>query len=361
MYTVGFVINPIAGMGGRVGFKGTDGLYEEALRRGAKEVAEDRAKKFLKEIDGEKITFLTASGKMGELVLKDFNFKYRVVYHAPEITSAQDTKNTCLKFMNLGAELIIFVGGDGTARDVVEVVDSKVPILGVPSGVKMYSSIFCVKPSKCGEIVKKFLRNEVKFKDAEVLDINEEAYRNNRLEIKLYGFAKVPYIQDYVQNSKSEYYGEEEEEDKDAIAEFFAENVEKDMLYILGAGTTVKKIADKMKVEKTLLGVDAYYNGKVVGRDLDEKGILNILEKYPRAKLVITPIGSQGFVFGRGNQQISEKVLKRIGRENIIIVATPSKIRDIDKLRFDLDNCEFLKGYYKVLVGYGRYKVLKME
>lgn len=361
MFTAGFVINPIAGMGGRVGLKGTDGLYKEALRRGAKEVAEDRAKKFLKEMDGEKIIFLTASGKMGENVIREFNFGYRVVYQAPKITSAQDTKNTCLKFLDSGVGLIIFVGGDGTARDVVEVVNSKVPILGVPSGVKMYSSVFCVKPSKCGEIVKKFLKNEVKFKDAEVLDINEEAYRNNRLEIKLYGFARVPYIQDYIQNSKSEYYGEEEEEDKEAIAEFFAENVEKDVLYILGAGTTVKKIADKMNVEKTLLGVDAYYNGKVVGRDLDEKEILNILEKYPHAKLVITPIGSQGFVFGRGNQQISEKVLKRVGRENIIIVATPSKIRDIDKLRFDLDNCEFLKGYHKVLVGYGRYKVLKME
>ena len=361
MHTVGFVINPIAGMGGRVGLKGTDGLYEEALRRGAKEIAAQRAKEFLKEIDGEEITFLTASGKMGEEVINDFKFRYRVVYHASEITTANDTKNACVEFMEMGAELIIFVGGDGTARDVVEVVNSKTPILGVPSGVKMYSSVFCVKPVKCGEIVKKFLRNEVKFKDAEVLDINEEAYRNNRLEIKLYGFARVPYIQGYVQNSKSEYYGEEEEEDKEAIAEFFAENLEKDVLYILGAGTTVKKIADKLNVEKTLLGVDAYYNGKIIARDLDEKGILKLLERYPRAKLVVTPIGSQGFVFGRGNQQISENVLKKIGKDNIMIVATPAKIRDIDKLRFDLEDCEFIKGYYKVLVGYGRYKVLKME
>ena len=361
MFTVGFVINPIAGMGGRVGLKGTDGLYEEAMRRGAREIAGYRASEFLKEIKEENITFLTASRKMGEDVIKDFDFKYRVVYHAPHITSAQDTKNACLRFLDLRAKLIIFVGGDGTARDVVEVVDSKVPILGVPSGVKMYSSIFCVKPKKCGEIVKAFLRNEVKFRDAEVLDINEEAYRKNNLKIKLYGFARVPYILDYVQSSKSEYYGEEEEEDKRAIAEFFVENVEKNVLYILGAGTTIKKIADELKVEKTLLGVDAYYNGKIVARDLDEKGILNLLEIYPHAKLVVTPIGSQGFVFGRGNQQISEEVIKRIRKENIIIVATPTKIRNLDKLRFDVNNCEFLKGYYKVLVGYGRYKVLKME
>ena len=361
MCTIGFVINPIAGMGGRVGLKGTDGLYEEAMRRGAKKIAGYRASKFLKEIKDENVMLLTASGEMGEDAIKNFHFKYSVVYEAPQITSAEDTKNACLKFLNSGAELIVFVGGDGTARDVVSVVDSKLPVLGVPSGVKMYSSVFCVKPDKCGEIIKKFIRNEVKFRDAEVLDINEEAYRKNHLEIKLYGFARVPYIQDYIQNSKSEYYGEEEEEDKEAIAEFFAENVESGVLYFLGAGTTIKKIADKLNVEKTLLGVDAYYNGKIIARDLDEKGILNLLEKYPRAKLVVTPIGSQGFVFGRGNQQISEKVIKRIGKENIIIVATPTKIRDIEKLRFDLNNCEFLKGYHKVLVGYGRYKVLKME
>ncbi len=361
MRTIGFVINPIAGMGGRVGLKGTDGMYEEALRRGAKEIANRRAKEFLKGVNKENLLFLTASGKMGENALKECNMNYRVVYDAPSMTSSDDTKNACRIFIRQNAELIVFVGGDGTARDVVEIADRLVPILGVPSGVKMYSSVFCVKPDKCAEIINEFSLNNVKLKDAEILDIDEEAYRKNQLKIKLYDIAKVPFIQDYVQNSKSVYVGEEEEEDKEAIAEFFVENVERDVLYLLGAGTTVKKIAEKLGVEKTLLGIDAYYNGEIIARDLDEKGILQLLNKYEKVKLVITPIGSQGFVFGRGNQQISEKVIKKIGKENLIIVATPAKIKDLDKLRFDLDNCEFLRGYYKVLIGYGRYKVLKME
>ncbi len=361
MHTVGFVINPIAGMGGRVGLKGTDGMYEEALRRGAKEIANHRAREFLKGINKNNLLFLTASGKMGENALKNSNVNYRVVYNAPLVTDADDTKNACKIFIKEGAELIIFVGGDGTARDVVEIADYRVPVLGVPSGVKMYSSVFCVKPDRCSEILNEYSKNNVNFRDAEILDIDEDAYRKNQLRIKLYSIAKVPFIKDYVQSSKSEYVGEEEEEDKEAIAEFFVENVEKDVLYLLGAGTTIKKIADKLGVEKTLLGIDAYYNGRIIAKDLDERDILRLLDKYQKVKLVVTPIGSQGFVFGRGNQQISEKVLKKIGAENLIIVATPTKIRDIDKLRFDLENCEFLRGYYKVLVGYGRYKVLKME
>jgi len=243
---------------------------------------------------------------------------------------------------------------------VVSAIDSTVPILGVPSGVKMYSSVFCIRPEKCAGIVDSLMEGNVRFRDGEILDIDEDAYRNNRLSIKLYGFARVPYIEDAVQSSKSE-YGTEDEADKEAIAEFFAENVESDTLYILGAGTTVAKIAEKLGVEKTLLGVDAYYNGGIVGRDLDEGGILNLLKSYPKAKVVVTPIGSQGFVFGRGNQQLSERVLCRIGKENIIIVATPLKIHNIKKLRMDLENCENLRGYYKVLMGYGKYRIVKME
>ncbi len=358
---IGFVINPIAGMGGRVGLKGTDGMYEEALKRGAEPVTPEKARKFLSTLHNyEKIDFLTASYEMGESIFNEFQFSYTVVYQAKGTTNSDDTKKACEEFMKRGAELIIFVGGDGTARDVVNVVGQKIPILGVPSGVKMYSSVFCVTPKSCAAVVEKFVNGEGKVKDGEVLDIDENAYRKNELKIKLYGFAKVPYYEDMVQSSKSE-YGTEDEEDKEAIAEFFIENIEPNVLYILGAGTTTAKIAEMAKMEKTLLGVDAYYCGKRVGKDMSEKELLEIIEEYKKRKLVVTPIGSQGFVFGRGNQQLSERVLKKIGKENIIIVATPKKMSEIKKLRMDLDDCEFLKGYYKVLVGYGKYKMVKME
>ncbi len=357
---VGFIVNPIAGMGGRVALKGTDGVVEEAKRRGAEEVAPKKAIRFLKNIRSE-LFFLVASGKMGEDYVKKVNFPYRVIYNAPERTSALDTKETVRLCIENGAQLIVFVGGDGTARDVLSVADSIVPILGVPSGVKMYSSAFAVSPEKAAEVVNLFAEGKTKLKDAEIMDIDEDAYRKNRLSIKLFGYAKVPYVEELIQSSKSEYTGEDEELDKESIAEFVIENMERDTLYLLGAGTTVAKIAEMMNLEKTLLGVDALYNGKIIARDLSEKEILQLLEKFPRAKIIITPIGAQGFIFGRGNQQLSERVLDKIGKDNIIIIATPTKLRELKKLRIDLENGEKLRGYYKVITGYGKYKMMKVE
>ncbi len=363
MLKVGFLINPIAGMGGRVGLKGTDNVVEEAIKRGATEVALPRARKFLQTLNSlnSKIYFLVPSGKMGEEVVKDFEFGYRVIYPTPESTTAQDTRSVCEIFLREKVDMIIFAGGDGTARDVVSIVHRHIPVLGIPAGVKMYSSVFAVTPEKGAYIVDSCTREQCNFIDSEVLDIDEESYRKNKLSIKLFGYAKTPTIRDFVQSSKSEYTGEDEELSKEEIGEYVVDNMEKDVLYIIGAGTTTAKIAEKMGCPKTLLGVDAYYNGKTVALDLDERGILNLLEIYPRAKLIVTLIGSQGFVFGRGNQQISERVLRKIGKENVIIIATPTKLTGIKKLRIDIENGDFMRGYYRILQGYGRYKLMKME
>jgi len=360
MLQIGFLINPIAGMGGRVALKGTDNMVDEAIRRGAEEISPKRAREFLQNLNVN-VLFLTASGKMGENILRETKLPYEVIYNAPPKTTAQDTKNLCREFLKRNVKLIIFVGGDGTARDVLEVVKGDVPILGVPSGVKMYSSVFAVTPEKAAEIVNNFVRGQAIIGEGEVLDIDEDAYRRDELKIKLFGYAKIPIVEDFVQSSKSEYVGGDEEEDKERIAEFIVDNLEDGTLYLLGAGTTVAKITEKLGVKKTLLGVDALYNGEIISKDLGEKEILQLLKKYSKVKIIITPIGSQGFIFGRGNQQFSEKVLKRVGKENIIIIATPRKLRDLKKLRIDLENCENLKGYYKVLTGYGRYKIMKVE
>ncbi len=361
MLKIGFLINPIAGMGGRVGLKGTDGVYEEALRRGAEPVTPARARNFLESIGQmySDVVFLVPCGDMGENIVSKSPVRYEVVYQPSKVTGSDDTKHACLKFIEKGAELILFVGGDGTARDVASVVRQRVPILGIPSGVKMYSSVFCLTPKKCATVLKKFLSGEAKIRDAEVLDIDENSYRQNVLNIKLYNIARVPYYENLVQCSKSE-YGTADEEEKEAIAEFFVENMDDETLYILGAGTTTAAIARKLGVEKTLLGVDAYFRRKIVGRDLNEEGILQLLDTYRKAKIVLTPIGSQGFVFGRGNQQISSRVLEKIGLNNIIIIATPTKLQDIDSLHADLEEAKLQK-YFKVLTGYGKYRMVKMD
>ncbi len=358
MLRIGFVVNPVAGMGGAVALKGTDGVVEEARRRGAREVSPGKARRFVSAVKGD-VLFLVPSGAMGEDYVKD-RF-HRVVCSCPERTEAEHTKEAVKRFLEEGVDVIVFVGGDGTARDVVSVVDRKLPVLGVPSGVKMYSGVFAVSPEAAGEVINSMIRGEAGFKDAEILDIDEEAYRNNRLKITLYGYAITPFVEDKVQSSKSEYYGEDEEEVKESIAQFFVENMEKDTLYLLGAGTTVAKIAEVMGLDKTLLGVDAVYNGELVGKDLGAKEIMELIEKYPRVKIVITPIGSQGFIFGRGNQQFTQEILDRVGRENIIVVATPRKLREIRELRVDVENPEKLRGYYKVLTGYGKYRMVRAK
>ncbi|OYT53888.1 MAG: hypothetical protein B6U76_07980 [Desulfurococcales archaeon ex4484_217_2] len=251
---------------------------------------------------------------MGERVAKKSKHRDNIVKVVgsleSERTTAEDTKRIAKQMMEEGVDLLVFVGGDGTARDIVDAIDQKQLTLGIPSGVKMYSAVFAVNPTAAARIVEAFAEGRTTETLAEVLDIDEEAYRRNELKVRLYGYLKIPVVTGLVQASKEPSVGlEEEEENKKAIARRIVEEMEPDTLYILGAGTTVKAIADELGVEKTLLGIDAVYNGKVVGKDLDEKGILELLRKYPKAKIIVTPIGGQGFIFGRGNQQISPEVI----------------------------------------------------
>lgn len=361
MKNIGFLINPIAGMGGRVGLKGTDFKLEEALKLGAKEIAEYRASEFLEHI-GFDIEFITCSGKMGEAVLKAKNLSYRVVYDAKHNSDRMDTIQAIREFLKSGIDLIIFVGGDGTARDIASVCDD-IPVLGVPSGVKMYSAVFANRPREAAEILKKFVVGETEIIEADVLDIDEEAYSENALKIRFYRTVKFPYVPDLTQNSKAEYYGAEEEESKQGIAEYLNDMLDSGILYLIGAGTTAKKVLEINNLPGTLLGIDALYDGKLVGKDLNEIEILNLIKNYTRKKIILSPIGNQGFIIGRGNLQISAEVLKHFEKEDIIILATEQKLRKLKYLKID-SGCEKIdnkfKGYYKIIAGFQKMIVLKL-
>ncbi|MEL9999098.1 MAG: ATP-NAD kinase family protein [Thermoplasmata archaeon] len=358
---IGFIVNPIAGMGGSVGLKGTDSLYEKALELGAKEIAPLKAIEFLsksKEIL-ENVEILTCGKKMGENELKEAKIKnYKVVYQVNELTTREDTIKGAS--MMLDCSLIIFVGGDGTARDILDAVDLKIPVLGIPSGVKMYSAVFSSSVNSAKEILKAFVENNSSIEEREVLDIDEEKFRNNVFTTKLYGYLKVPVYGGYVQNSKAEIYSTDDEEDKQGIAEYIIDTMEYDYLYLLGPGTTVKKICQILGKECTLLGFDALYNGEIIAKDLNESIIKNLLDKYKKFYIVLSPIGNQGFIIGRGNLQLTPEILKNVKKENIIIVATPSKLNSLEKLLIDAgdENISIqLSGYYKVIIGYGRMKM----
>ena len=369
-HRIGFLVNPIAGMGGRVGLKGTDGeAYKIALKLGAKPVAPQRAKRFLLELKRlklqENIEFITPPHVMGEKYLRETSItNYKVVdMKLGEETTAKDTKEFVKKVLE-EVELIVFVGGDGTARDIVEVVGENKPLLGVPSGVKVYSSVFATTPEKAAHVLRYYLEGLAEITKAEILDIDEEAFRKDKLIVKKYGTALTIYVQGLVQPSKEPSMEDpSEEENKKAIARYIVENMDKNTLYILGPGTTVKAIADELGVEKTTLGVDAVYNGELVGKDLNEQKIMDLIKKYRKVKIIVTPIGGQGFIFGRGNQQISPTIIRLVGKENIIVVATRSKMRKLGFLRVDTGDPEvdeILKGYMRVIVDYNEEVVVKV-
>ncbi len=357
MKKIGLIVNPIAGMGGAVGLKGTDGdVYEEALDLGADPVTPDRTKDFLSGIEeDEGFLFLVGSNEMGENYLEDFNFTYRVVEEVEGRTTAEDTKRIASKMLDLGVDLIVFVGGDGTARDVYDSVDQKVPVIGIPGGVKIFSSVFAVSARAAAELFDSFLSG-ADFTEREVLDIDEVDFRDGSLSSELYGYLNVVKSEGLVQGGKeASGKGSSTKRNKKNIAKFVVENLEPDKLYLLGPGTTVKAIADELEVSKTLLGIDAVYNGDLVGSDVNENEILQILKEYKNKEIIVTPIGGNGFIFGRGSKQFTPDVIRKVGTNNIRIIGDKSKIRELESLRVDTGDVDLdreLCGNFLVVTGY---------
>ncbi len=362
---IALVVNPIAGMGGRVGLKGTDGkeILKKAIELGAKPIAPLRAIEFLKEITNLKNAFelITYPKEMGEYEALEAGFKPRTVGSLnSQGSDAEDTKKAIKEFLKLNVDLILFVGGDGTARDILEVLSSvkkNTPVLGIPSGVKMHSSVFAINPRTAAKMVSSFIRQGLPITQGEVMDIDEEEFRKGRLSAKLYGYLLVPYEPTLLQSKKNPTLPINEELlNQLEIAKYIAENIQHNVYYILGPGSTVFALSRILMIEKSLLGVDILKNNKIIAKDVNEKQILEIVNNKP-AKIIVTPIGGQGFIFGRGNQQISPEVIRKVGKENIIVIATKNKQKNIKKLRVDTGDAELdeeLKGKIKVLVGYGK-------
>lgn len=357
---LGFIINPIAGMGGSVALKGTDGdAYRIALSKGAVPLARGKAIRALSRLDGD-IIFLTASGEMGADALNDLGLTNEVVWATSGESVPEDTRQACRRFLDRNVELIAFCGGDGTARDVLDAIGDRLPVIGIPSGVKMHSAVFANTPEETGDAIAHFGKGNTETRLAEVMDVDEDAFRNGELRARLYGYLRVPALGG-LQPPKGAVFGTSDEEQKEAIAEFLVERMEPGTMYVLGPGTSTKAVADRMGQPKTLLGVDVYRDGKAVLLDVSEEDLLHILEGE-QAKLLVTPIGKQGFIFGRGNQQLSPRIVGMIGLENLHIIATPTKLADTPILHSDSGDIGLDKrlcGYRKVLIGYDQYRMVR--
>jgi predicted polyphosphate/ATP-dependent NAD kinase len=372
---VGLVVNPVAGMGGRVGLKGTDGLLDEALRRGAEPVAPGCMVRFLERL-GEgavRVEWITCAFDMGADELEEAGLRkdvdHRVVYTPPSTheTNSDDTKRACGAILALGVEVLVICGGDGTARDVLEAVGGAVPVLGVPSGVKMFSGIFALSPEAAAEVLSAFIAEETEVGEGEVVDVDEAAYRDGRLACSLFGTMSILRARSLIQDAKRATSLGDEGAVQDAIARFVVEMLEREdyPVTVLGAGTTVEAVARGLGVPKTPLGIDVVRGSELMVVDAAENDLLRVLTGEEEVRIVLSPIGAQGFLLGRGNQQISPDVLEAAGGPgSLIIVATPHKLRAMEVLRVDTGDADLdlrLAGMRQIVSGYHDVTMRRVE
>ena len=364
------IVNPIAGMGGRVGLKGSDG--SETLRRardlGATPISPQRAVEALRRLtlSAGQVEIVTYPREMGEDESREAGLHARVIGSITSgETTSTDTRAAARAMLAMGVDLILFAGGDGTARDVCEAVDGRVPVLGIPAGVKIHSGVFAITPTSAGDLASRYLKGEVvSVREAEVMDIDEDAFREGRLSASLYGYLLVPHEEALMQGSK-EASTAQEQLNLEAIAADVVEEMDADTLYIVGPGSTTKAITDRLGVGKTLLGVDVLRNKDLVATDVNEAQLLELIEGK-EAKIVVTVIGGQGFIFGRGNQQISPRVIRMVGKENIVVVATPSKLAALRGRPLLVDTGDGaldreLSGFIRVVTDYRRRVVYRVR
>lgn len=359
---LGLLVNPVAGMGGRVGLHGTDGptRIAEARRLGAASVTAPRAARAISRLATRNIDLLTAPGAMGADVLSDSELQFsRIALDIGHETTRKDTEHAARMLADSGVELLLFAGGDGTANDVVRGAGTSLPILGIPSGVKMRSGVFARTPEAAGDLAADFLgRSNRPVTSAELLDLADEGTRE-----ALLGIATVPRLggNRLVGSKNSSVMSSA------AAVEATCREVARELLphtlYLFGPGSTTGKILEELGIESTPLGVDAVLERKLVGADLNEDQILRLMPSAPRTKLVLGVIGGQGFVLGRGNQQIGPRVLDRLNPDDLIIVATAEKLLDLypSELNVDIGDdrpYSWITGYHRVRIGPQRYMMM---
>lgn len=358
-FRLGLIVNPIAGLGGTVGLKGSDTpeIVARARELGAEPQAPERASQALGTIVTANVALelFAAAGEMGEAEARAAGFTPEVVGSSIEgDTTAEDSMRAAEAMAKLPVDLILFAGGDGTARDLVSAINGKVPVVGIPAGVKMHSAVYATNPRAAARMVLRYMQGGITLRELEVMDIDEAAFREGEVSAKLYGYLNVPYLPDLFQGTKAGGVSR----DRTVLAGIAArivEAMEPGRLYIIGPGTTMRAVTDKLGVEKTLLGVDLLRDGKRIAVDAGERDILAALDGG--AAIAVTPIGGQGHFFGRGNQQVSAQVISRVGLEHITVAATMEKIASLrdNILHVDTGNrvldAQF-SGWRRVITGY---------
>ncbi len=351
---VGFLVNPIAGCGQFFNLKGSDSLSTKDCQES---LSLRMAEGFLDLISETNVTYYTASGNMGERAFYNKPSDiFRVIYYAPEITSRVDTQNFVNALKAYSIDILVFFGGDGTAKDLVDA-NVDIPVLGVPAGTKMFSSVFSISLEDAASVLRSLLSgDEVEIVNGEVIYIDESKYAAGDLAISSYGQLKIPSSPMIVRTCKGEYPDSTIMD----IVEYIQEMMRPGVNYIVGPGSTCLEIKKLFANNGTTFGFDLIRDQQIVARDLSEKEIYEA-ETNP-TKIIISPLGGQGFLIGRGNKQLSARVIKKIGFENLIVVSGTEKLSSINNLYIDINDQNFtIPSYIKVLYGYGTFKLVKLQ
>lgn len=362
-FKLGLVINPIAGIGGSVALKGSDGegIAEQAIALGATAKSNARASLALEILLPYKdnIVIYTVANDMGESTAQALGFSTELIYQPKQaVTTEADTETAVKGLIEEGIDLLLFAGGDGTARNVCHIVNDNFPVLGIPAGCKIHSGVYAITPKAAGRVVELMITNQlVSLTDADVMDIDESLFREGIVKAKRFGEMRVPSELRYIQAVKSG----GKESDELVLQDIAADVIAKmdDELFIIGSGSTTAFVMEELALENTLLGVDAVCEQALVASDLTEPALWQLLatRDQGQVKLVITLIGGQGHIFGRGNQQLSPRVIRAIGKDNIMIIATKTKLNALQArpLIADTGDSELdieLSGYLPVITGY---------
>ena len=372
MFKLGLIINPLAGIGGAVALKGSDGndIVKQAQKLGAVSQAQARTRIALEQIYTlrDQIRVYTAAHDMGETLCREMGFHVEsLLSNEVGHTTAMDTQNTVEALVKQNVDLLMFSGGDGTARNILDALqqlnkDTLMPVIGIPAGCKIHSAVYAVTPKHAGELLGLIIRGRpLAVTETAVMDIDEIAFRQNIVKASLYGHLIAPAENQYMQNMKQGGVEHETLSLQD-IATYITEDMEDDTIYLIGSGTTPKAILDELGLDATLLGIDAIENKQLIATDMSEQEILSLLNENKAGqnksvKIILTIIGGQGHLFGRGNQQLSPTVIRDIGKENIMVISTAAKLHALNgrPIRVDTGDEQLDKelcGMIKIITAY---------
>ena len=373
---IGIIVNPDAGLGGRLGFKGSDGRAKEAREAGAVDRAGPRMQQCIsnfKELLASSLNRMDVSpiivawsGRMGGDWLAGFDYEQRK--ESPTESTAQDTSNLVHDLLKAEVDVILYAGGDGTTRDIVNALNgNETPLIGVPGGVKMHSGCFATTPRASAEVLLAFLQGDLMVAITEVMDLDEEIYQKGEWKVRMYGEAWTPSSPRFMQGAKEQVERASESETIEGLANHIGNLIEDEpeLMVIWGSGGTLRRMGEHLDVELTLLGIDIQHRG-VIHSDLNEQQLLHHLKEYEGPRLLLlSPMGGQGFLIGRGNLQLSPDVLRAIGFQSILGVATPSKLLGLSSVRIDtgdpsLDEEYQQRRFIKLLQGYRTTRVIRI-